>query len=386
MPSRSPSCQTRRIDSDRTIGEATVEEPKDELIQEELDRAEAKRRKGRNRIIGIGVSVVVIAVTFLFVLPRIADYGDVWNVLKGLTWEWVIGLTIAVILNTVTSAPPWMAALPGLNFVNAFRVTQASTALTMVAPGGAAVGMATSYAMLRAWGLRERAIGLAVLVTGVWNQLVIFGFPIIAVAALVADGGRNRTLEWVALIGLIVFAVIVAGFAIGLQSARLARKLGDKAAAIVTWLKHLINKGPVKWTGETFVRFREETIELLRRRWHYLTLGVLANHLTVFLLMVFCLRSVGIAPSQVDLIEAFAAWSLARVLGSIPITPGGIGIVELGLTGMLVGFGASNAQAVAAALLYRVLGTVPTLILGLLAAATWKVHKPPTTAEPAAAG
>jgi uncharacterized protein (TIRG00374 family) len=255
----------------------------------------------------------------------------------------------------------------------------------MVAPGGAAVGMATSYGMLKAWGLRERAIGLAVLVTGVWNQLVIFGFPIIAVALLVADGGRNRTLEWVALIGLIVFAVIVAGFAIGLQSARLARKLGDKAAAIVTWLKHLINKGPVKWTGETFVRFREETIELLRRRWHYLTLAVLANHLTVFLLMVFCLRSVGVKPAHVDLIEAFAAWSLARVLGSIPITPGGIGIVELGLTGMLVGFGASNAEAVAAALLYRVLGTVPTLILGLLAAATWKVHKP-STAEPAATG
>jgi uncharacterized protein (TIRG00374 family) len=240
--------------------------------------------------------------------------------------------------------------------------------------------MATSYAMLTRWGLSERSIGLAVLVTGVWNQLVIFGFPIIAVAALVADGGRNRTLEWVALIGLIVFSVIVAGFAIGLQSARLARKLGDKAAAIVTWAKHLINKGPVRWTGETFVRFREEAIDLLRRRWHLLTLGVLANHLTVFVLMVFCFRAVGITPAEVDIVELFAAWSLARVLGSLPITPGGLGIVELGLTGMLVGFGASNAQAVAGTLLYRFLSAVPTILVGLVAAATWKLHKPRITA------
>jgi uncharacterized protein (TIRG00374 family) len=355
-----------------------VDEPRDELVEQELARARAKRRKGRNRIIGLGVSAVVIGGVFLFVLPRIADYTDVWNLLRGMSWEWIAGLAFAVTINVVTSAPPWMAALPGLGFLNALRVTQASTALSMVAPGGAAVGMATSYTMLTAWGLKDRAIGLAVLVTGVWNQLVIFGFPIIAVAALAADGARNRTLDWVALIGLILFAVIVTGFVVGLQSARLARKLGDKGSAAVSWLKHLVNKGPVRWTGETFVRFREEAIDLLRRRWHLLTLGVLANHLTVFVLMAFCLRAVGITHAEVDIVEAFAAWSLARVLGSIPITPGGLGIVELGLTGMLVGFGASSTQAVAATLLYRVLGAVPTITLGLLAATTWKLHRPRT--------
>jgi putative heme transporter len=325
----------------------------------------------------------VIAVVFLFLLPRVADYKDVWKVIQGITWEWAAALAVACLLNIVTSAPPWMAALPGLGFLHALRVTQASTALSMVAPGGAAIGMATSYGMLTGWGMADRAIGLAVLVTGVWSQLIIFGFPIIAVAALVADGGKSRTLEWVALIGLVVFSVIVAGFAVGLQSARLARKVGDKAATIVTWMKHLINRGPVKWTGETFVRFRADAIALLRKRWHYLTLGMLANHLTVFLVFIFSLRAVGVSRGEVDLVEAFAGWSLARVLGSIPITPGGVGIVELGLTGMLVGFGASNSQAVAATLLYRVLIAVPTLALGLLAAATWKVGKPAAAAKSA---
>ena len=76
------------------------------------------------------------------------------------------------------------------------------------------------------------------------------------------------------------------------------------------------------------------------------------------------------------LIEAFAAWSLARLLGSIPITPGGLGIVEVGLTTALVGFGGKNAEVVAAVLVYRFLTMVPTLVLGLVAAATWKRHRP----------
>ena len=75
------------------------------------------------------------------------------------------------------------------------------------------------------------------------------------------------------------------------------------------------------------------------------------------------------------LIEAFAAWSLARLLGSVPITPGGIGVVELSLTGTLVGFGGANAEVVAAVLVYRFLTMVPTLVLGLASAATWRRHR-----------
>ena len=75
--------------------------------------------------------------------------------------------------------------------------------------------------------------------------------------------------------------------------------------------------------------------------------------------------------------QAFAAWSLARLLGSIPITPGGIGVVELSLTGTLIGFGGNNAGVVAAVLVYRFLTMVPTLLLGLFAASAFKRHMPP---------
>ncbi len=348
----------------------------DELVEAELQRARSGRRRGRARIIGIIVSIAVIGVVFAVVLPKIAGYREVWDVVKTLTWEWIVALLAVTLINLLSNAPPWMAALPGLGFVNALRVTMAASALSLVAPGGTAVGMATQFGMLKSWGLEGRPVGLAVALTNIWSQLVKYGFPVIALAGLAAEGGSNRSLELVALIGLIIFVVIVAGFAAGLSSKRSARAVGDRAARAASWSKRLIRKRPVSWSGAEFVRFRSETIELLRRRWHVLTVATLASQLAVFVVLVVSLRAVGVTRVQVSIVEAFAAWSLTRALGSIPITPGGFGIEELVLTGTLVGFGADNAAAVAATLIYRFLTVVPILVLGLLAAGTYKVGKP----------
>ncbi len=355
-------------------------DPEDELVEVELADAHSKRKHGRARIIGIVLSVAVIAGVFVFALPRIANYGDVWDVVQTLSWEWLVALGLATILNLATYGPPLVAALPGLSYEHATRVTLASTGLSTVAPGGAAVGMGTTFAMLRAWGFSGRPVGLAVVVTSVWNQFVILGLPIIAVAGVVAEGGRNRTLELAAMIGLVVFATIVTGFAVGLSSERLARRLGDRAARLMNWGKALIHKAPVKWNGASFARFREETIELIRRRWLFLTTATLAGHLTVFIVLLATLRAIGVPRGEVTIVEAFAAWTLARILGAIPITPGGVGFVELGLTGILVAFGASSEEAVAATLIYRFLTIVPTLVAGLLAAATWKLGQRPAAA------
>ena len=80
--------------------------------------------------------------------------------------------------------------------------------------------------------------------------------------------------------------------------------------------------------------------------------------------------------------EAFAAWSIVRVIGSLPLTPGGLGIVELGLTSILVGFGGGQAEVVAAVLVYRFLTIVPTLLVGLVCAVTWRRHHPDQAKAP----
>lgn len=337
--------------------------------------------KTHKRLLGGAATVAIVVAVFAFVLPKIADYRDVLDVLRGLDWQdWAL-LAGAVLLNLVTFAPPWMAALPGLGFRQAMVLTQASTALSIVSPAGAAVGMAGSFSMLRSWGFDGRSVGVAVTIAGVWNQLTNLALPVIALALLTAAGEGHPGLTTAALVGTVVLLVVIAGFALGLWKERWARSLGDLAARLANRLLRIVRRGPVGWGGESFVRFRGQALGLLRRRWHVITLSTLAGQLTVFVLLLACLRVVGITGSEVTLVEAFAAWALVRVLGVLPLTPGGVGIVEIGLTGALVAFGAPNAEAVTATLLYRALTVLPTLALGLAAAATWRSHHPGESIE-----
>jgi putative heme transporter len=319
------------------------------------------------RFLLLAVSVVFIAATFFYFLPKIADYRDVWGVLDDLTWPWVLALLGATILNVLTFAPPWMVVLPSLSFRAALVLTQVSTALSIVAPAGAAVGIAGSYGILRTWGFPPRQIGRAVTLVSLWNQFANLSYPIIAVFLLTATGGDSALLATAAFIGVGVLGVAVAALALVLASDSTATVIGDATARLVNWVRGKLRRMPVLWGGESFERFRRDTVDLLRRRWHLLTLSSYAGTLTVFLVLLLSLRACGVPGSQVSLVEAFAAWSLARLLGSIPITPGGIGVVELSLTGALLGFGGSNAGVVAAVLLYRFLTIMPTVALGLVA-------------------
>ena len=132
----------------------------------------------------------------------------------------------------------------------------------------------------------------------------------------------------------------------------------------------------MSWGGPSFERFRQSAGDLLKRRWHVLTAASLAGSLSVFAVLVVALRAFDIPASEVSLAEAFAAWSFIRIIGTIPITPGGIGIMEVGLTSALIGFGGDNAGVVAAVLVYRFLTIVPTLLVGLVAAAMWRRLRP----------
>lgn len=340
--------------------------------------ATGRRRLTRThkRILGGAGTLAIVIAVFVFFLPRIADYRSVLDVLVGLDWQdWVL-LAGAVVVNLATFPPPWMAALPGLRYRQGMAMTQASTALAIVSPAGAAVGMAGSYSMLRSWGFAAAPVGLAVALTGVWNQLASLAFPVVALVLLTASGEGHAALQTAAIIGGVVLVVVVVGFVVGLWKAAWARRLGDAAARLVSRVRAIVRKGPVEWNGESFVAFRSRALGLLRRRWHVLTLATLAGHLTVFVVLLVCLRTVQITGSEISLVEAFAAWALVRILGSLPLTPAGLGVVEIGLSGALVAFGAPNAQAVTATLLYRALTVLPTLGLGLLAAATWRSHRP----------
>jgi putative heme transporter len=328
------------------------------------------------------ISLAIVVATFVYFLPTIANYGQVWGVVKDLSWEWIAALLVATAINLVTFAPPWQVALPGLSFVQALMVTQASTALSIVVPGGPAAGIAGSYGVLRSWGFSLSDITRAITVTGLWNQFLNLLFPIVALFLLTASGEHSAALATAAFIGVAVLGVVVAGFVAILVNPRLARDLGDLAARLANWALAKIHRGPVAWSGASFERFRSNVGDFLEKRWYLLTGAALLGNLSVFGVLMVSLRAMGVHAPEVSGVEAFAAWSFARIVGLVPITPGGIGVIELALTGTLVGFGGNNAGVVAAVLVYRFLTAVPTLLLGLGAAFTFRRHRRPGAVSP----
>jgi uncharacterized protein (TIRG00374 family) len=211
-------------------------------------------------------------------------------------------------------------------------------------------------------------VARGVTLVSLWNQLANLAYPILALFLLTATGAETAVLATAAFVGVAILGVVIAALVLVLYSSRMAEDIGEAAARLTTWVRRRLRRDPVAWGGASFERFRTEAVGLLRSRWHLLTLATLAGSLTVFAVLLVSLRALGVSSAEVSAAEAFAAWSLARILGSIPITPGGIGVIELSLTATLIGFGGDNAGVVAAVLVYRFLTMVPTIVLGLLAA------------------
>ena len=145
------------------------------------------------------IPIALVVGVFAFVLPRVADYGDVWEALTGLSGGGIAALAITAIVNLATFGPPWMA-LPGLSFMHALVLSQASTAAASVLPGGDAVGIAISYSMLRRWGFTVEQVTVGSAATTVWNMFANVLFAVAAVGLLAIGGESHALLTTAALI------------------------------------------------------------------------------------------------------------------------------------------------------------------------------------------
>ena len=74
------------------------------------------------------LALAVIVVIFVFIIPRFANYGDVWNTIRHISAPWLALLALGAVLNVATYAPNWMVALPGLTYPQSLRLTLSGTA------------------------------------------------------------------------------------------------------------------------------------------------------------------------------------------------------------------------------------------------------------------
>ena len=144
--------------------------------------------------------------------------------------------------------------------------------------------------------------------------------------------------------------------------------------AVAGWrrLARVLRRSPRGSMTDALVHFRTETVGLLHSRWPALSVATLISHLSLFVVLLIALRHIGVSNDEVSWQQVLAAFCFVRLLTALPITPGGLGVVELGATAALVAAGGDRGQVVAAVLVYRAATYLPPVPLGLAAYAFWR--------------
>ncbi len=328
----------------------------------------------RKRAVGAVLALAVIAAIYGFVLPSIASYDDVWDTLGEMSRVETTGLVALAGFNLWTYLPLLTSVLPGLRQRQAFVVNNSSTAVSNTMPGGGALGVAVTYTMYRSWGFSNQAIGLSVVASGIWNNFVKLGLPIVALALLAIAGEAEASLVAASFVGVLILAGAVLGFGLILRSEHLAQRLGERAALIVAPVLRLGRRAaPTGW-GPRAVEFRESVIDLVTDRWLRITTATVVSHITLFFVLLIAVRNVGISNAQVSWAAVLAAFAFGRLVSAIPVTPGGLGVIELGYVAALsVGVGSAvETRIVTAVLLFRAVTFIPPIAIGGFTYLFWK--------------
>ena len=325
----------------------------------------------RGRILKTLLSLGIVGLLFGVFLPQVADFGEVWQVLRRMTWLEALTLSLAATWNLITYWILMMVALPGLSLAQAMVSTETSTAIASTMPGGPAFGMGITYRMFSSWGFPRRSVTLAVTVSGLADLFAKLAMPAAAVVFLIVTGDAAVGLLPIAAIGLGVLVTLVGIFWMTLHSVHGARRAGallQKAAAPALRRR---GKTDADWS-ETFARFRGEVVALLSSRRWWLVGASLLSHISLFLVLLLALRHVGVGETQIEWDEALGAFAFIRFLSAVPITPGGLGVVELGLSAALVYAGGPRPEVVAAVLVFRALTFLIQIPFGAVTYSYWQ--------------
>jgi putative heme transporter len=346
--------------------------------------------RGGRKVIRGAVSAALIVAAFGFALPRIASYRSVLVSLQAMTWPYALLIGVAAAASLASYWFGICAVLPSLRLREAATVNLSSNAVANSLPAGGALGMGVSWAMLSSWGVGTEEYVLYTLLSGIWNVFARLGLPVLALLALLTVSKPDAVLITSAAVGLGLLAAAAAGLGLLLHSQRFALRADlvlQRAAGIACRLAR--RRAPSRIAG-SLTGFRARAAGLLAVRGWRITATTAAANLILWLVLLACLRGTGLSQAQVSWQTSLAAYAFVRLLTVLPLTPGGLGITELGLVGVLAAEAGPRAaaQVTAAVLLYRAVTYLPPIPLGAAAFLVWRhapalIHRAPLSAAPA---
>jgi uncharacterized protein (TIRG00374 family) len=332
------------------------------------------------------LGLVVIVLIFVRVIPQIGSYRDALTSLKAMTAGALACIVASVILYLAAYGLPFMAATAGLRYWRSQQLNQAAFAISNGVPAGGAFGLGVQYAMLASYGIEPTASTAAITAVGVWSIFVTLGLPILGIVAIQASGQSATSYVWPGVLGLLVLAATVVGFALIVRSESAARHIGSAGDRIITPLAGRFAKASTIDLVPSALKFRSDIAGLVTRRWSVITGAQLSVSVTQFLIFYMALRGVeGWGSAGTPLLVAFGSFAVAQIGLMIPITPGGLGTVDATMIALLTTLGVASGAATAADLVWRAASFVPQIIIGVIALITWSQKGAQALAEREAA-
>ena len=326
-------------------------------------------RLGRREVIQSVVGFAIALALLIFGMPLVV--GTTWTEigaqLSMVGWQAsavMLGLMLAGLYCYTYTL---IGSLPGLSHIRALMVNAAGSMVSNILPGGGAVGVAISYVMYRSWGFSRSNISTSLVVTGVWNILARVALPVLGMAVIVwwPVEAPTSIIAVSVLAGAAGTALIVL-FALAIYSDRISHALGHWISKLFRPFSRRIRAGADISHIIQDQRARMSTV--VGKHSIKMTLGLVGMFGFFFILYWVASRTVGL---DLPVYMLFAAYAFRQFLTVIAITPGGLGITEVGTAGILVAFGGDPGAASAAALLYAVFTNLLSVPLGLTAWSIW---------------
>jgi uncharacterized protein (TIRG00374 family) len=315
------------------------------------------------------VPVLIAGIALYLVYPSIASVLSSWPKISTLNPVWLALALCAQIAHFVCTWALQRIALRTKAWFAVITGQVSGNAITLIVPGGAAAGAAVQFRMLTQSGMDiDQTVGglTAFSLLGVAGLLAL---PVFALPAVLFGAPVNRGLFQAAVIGTVAF-VLFAGFgAVMLVADQPLAWVGRVAQRVVNRIRR--KKPKISGLDQRLVTERDEIRSVLGEKWKE-AVGLSAARLAFdFFTLLAAVRATGARPEPSLLLLAFA---VAGVIGMFPITPGGLGVVEASLTGMLVLAGMGTGQALLATLIYRLASYWLPLLAGPFAYGLFKVR------------
>jgi uncharacterized protein (TIRG00374 family) len=336
--------------------ERAIEERAD--VEHEIERGEAEQ-PARKKLVRTMFWLAVTGVSLYLVAPSLVDVLGSWEDLDRLSPAW---LALMFVLQAAVLACVWALqhlAMRGPSWPAVITSQLAGNALAKIAPGGGAVGGALQYRMLVQAGLPGPRAVAGLTAVNLLTFAAVLAMPVLAIPGILR-GGVSRDLLEAAAVGVAVF---VALFALGAVLIAYDGALAWVGRTIQRVRNRLRRRSePLEHFPDRLLRERDRIVGTLGPRWKRALAATSGRWAFDYATLLAALAAVGSQPRPSLVLLAFC---VAQILAQIPITPGGLGFVEAGMTAMLTLAGVSAGAAVLATFAYRLFSYWLPLPIGL---------------------